>query len=194
MIKINLLPPEIEKKAAARKKIFLAAIAGAVVVFIFAGSFLMRIAKVASLKNDLKKVTAELKTYEEQKKFFDDIKKQKESLQTRLDNIKKLMASQLNYPKMMEVMTLPDVLPANVWLKTFNTRDAGEAGINFTFAVEAADNYAVANLLTNLYKSSYFSKEDIVISGFAAGAGADGKKTRTLSVKCIYKPAGVKAQ
>lgn len=186
MIKINLLPVEIERKAAARKKIFLAAVAGAVVVFIFAGSFLMRIAKVASLNKDLKTVKAELKKYEVKKKFFEGIKKQKESLQTRLNTIDQLMSSQLNYPKMMEELAkLPGVLPANVWLKTFTTR-TDKAGINLTFNVEATDNYAVADLLTNLEKSPLFEK--IVIRGFSAGAGDAGKKTRTLNVKCIYKP------
>lgn len=186
MIKINLLPSEIEKKAAARKKIFLAAVSGVIVVFIFAGCFLMRIAKVASLKNDLKTVKAELKKYEDKRKFFEGIKKQKESLQTRLNTIDQLMSSQLDYPKMMEELAkLPGVLPANVWLKTFTTR-TDKAGINFTFNVEAADNYAVADLLTNLEKSPLF--DSVIISGFSSGAGAAGKKTRTLNVKCIYKP------
>ncbi|MFH1352049.1 MAG: PilN domain-containing protein [bacterium] len=186
MLRINLLPYEIEKKAAARKQVFLASVAGAVVVFIFVGCFLLRVAKIVSLKKESEKAASELKKYDEELKEIQDIENQKMSLQTRLDTIGDLMASQLNYPKMMEVLTRPSVLPANVWLKTFTTRDAGPGGISFTFDAEAADNYAVADFLTNLEKSPLFEK--VVIRGFAAGTGASGKKTRTLNVNCMYKP------
>ena len=186
MLRINLLPYEIEKKASARKQIFLASVAGAVVVFIFAGCFLMRVAKIASLKKESNKLAAELKKYDEELKKIENIESQKKSLQTRLDTIDGLMDSQLDYPKMMEVLTRPEILPANVWLKTFTTREGGAEGISFIFDAEAADNYAVADFLTNLEKSPQFDK--VVIKGFAAGGGASGKKTRTLNVSCVYKP------
>jgi len=186
MLRINLLPYEIEKKAELRKKILLASVAGAVVVFIFAGWFLMRVAKIASLKKESAKAAAELKKYDAELKKIENIKNQKKSLETRLNTIDELMASQLNYPKMMEVMTLPEILPANVWLKTFTARDTGSEEINFKFAAEAADNYAVADFLTNLENSLQFDK--IIIRGFAAGAGSPGEKTRTLAVSCVYKP------
>ncbi|MFH1957963.1 MAG: PilN domain-containing protein [bacterium] len=186
MLRINLLPYEIEKKAAARKQIFLASVAGAVVVFIVAGCFLMRVAKIASLKKESKKADAELSRYNAELEKIQIIENQKKSLQTRLSTIDGLMASQLNYPKMMEVMTLPSVLPANVWLKTFTTRDAGPEEISFIFDAEAADNYAVADFLTNLEKSPLFDK--VIIRGFTAGSGPAGEKTRALNVSCMYKP------
>ena len=59
MIKINLLPQEIEKRAVAQRRMILAVAAGVMVVVVFIGIYLLRVAKITTLKGDLKTAQAE---------------------------------------------------------------------------------------------------------------------------------------
>ena len=185
MIKINLLPPEIEKKAVAQRRAILVTSAVVAVLAIFVGIYFLRLAKITSLKAELKKVTAEHKKYEKDLKKINRIESQKAALQNKLNVINELMGSRLDYPKLMEFLTRKDVLPGKVWLKSFSAMGSGNV-IKLTLDMEAMDNYAVADFLTDMEKSPHIDK--VKISGFAASSSGEKKKTRVFGISCDYKP------
>ncbi|MBA3065221.1 hypothetical protein KJ633_08990 [bacterium] len=187
MIKINLLPQEIEKKAIAQRRMLLAVSAGVLVVVVFIGIYLLRVAKITALKSELKASQAELRKYDADLAKVQKIEAEKKRLENQLSIIISLIESRLDYPVMMEVITRSDFLPSNAKINSFSgTADA--AGIKFAFTLEAADNYSVADMLTNLEKSPNFT--DIKVSGFSSGGAGAGVATapRNMSVNCLYIP------
>jgi Tfp pilus assembly protein PilN len=165
----------------------LAVAAGVLVVVVFIGIYLLRVAKITALKGELKTAQAELKKYDAALAKVQKIEAEKKRLETQLGVITSLIEARLDYPVMMEVITRKDFLPANARINTFSaTADAN--GIKFAFNVEAADNYSVADLLANLEKSPLFS--EVTVSGFAsaAAAGPGLSAPRTMSVTCLYTP------
>jgi len=187
MIRINLLPQEIEKKAIAQRRMILAVAAGVLVVVVFIGIYLLRVAKITRLKSNLKAAQTELDTYATALAKVKKIEAEKKRLENQLKVITSLIESRLDYPVMMEVITRSEFLPANAKINTFSAT-AGADGIKFGFTVEAADNYSVADLLTNLEKSPRF--KDIKVSGFSSGGSSSvGVITpRTMAVNCVYIP------
>ncbi|PKN00250.1 MAG: hypothetical protein CVU78_02185 [Elusimicrobia bacterium HGW-Elusimicrobia-2] len=187
MIKINLLPQEIEKKAIAQRRMILAVAAGALVVVVFIGIYLLRVAKITALKGDLKTAQSELKRYDADLAKVQKIEAEKNRLENQLGIITSLIESRLDYPVMMEVVTLSEFLPANAKINTFSTTST-DKGIKFSFIVEAADNYSVADLLTNLEKSPRFT--EVTVSGFSSAGTASSAATapRSMSVACLYIP------
>ncbi|MCD6413637.1 MAG: PilN domain-containing protein [Elusimicrobia bacterium] len=183
MIRINLLPSEIEKRAVAQRRTILIASAVVAVLLVFVGIYFMRLAKITTLKGELKKLTAEHRKYEKDLKKINEMESQKAALQNKLNVINELMGSRLDYPKMMEILTRKDVIPGKVWLKSFSSQGTGK--IKLTLDLEAMDNYAVADFLANLEKSPRF--DNIKINGFSPSSSGD-KKTRVFGISCDYKP------
>ena len=186
MIKINLLPQEIEKKAIAQRRMILAVAAGVMVLVVFIGIYLLRVAKITALKSEFKTAQTELKKYDAALAKVKKIEAEKKRLENQLNVITSLIESRLDYPVMMEVVTRSDFLPSNAKINSFSTTGMA-GGIKFSFTIEAADNYSVADLLTNLEKSPLF--KDIKVSGFSSGGATTGAITpRTMAVNCVYIP------
>ena len=186
MIRINLLPQEIEKKAIAQRRMILAVAAGVLVVVVFIGIYLLRVAKITTLRSELKAAKTELDTYAAALAKVKKIEAEKKRLENQLKVITSLIESRLDYPVMMEVITRSEFLPANSKINTFSAT-SGSGDIKFSFTVEAADNYSVADLLTNLEKSPRF--KDIKVSGFSSGGTSVGSIIpRTMAVNCVYIP------
>lgn len=187
MIKINLLPQEIEKKAVAQRRMILAVAAGVMVVVVFIGIYLLRVAKITALKGNLRTAQEELKKYDVALAKVQKIEAEKKRLETQLGVITSLIEARLDYPVMMEVITRKEFLPSNAMINSFSATSVAN-GIRFAFTVEAADNYSVADLLANLEQSPLFS--EVTVSGFASSGAASlaASAPRTMSVTCLYTP------
>ncbi|RLD14519.1 MAG: hypothetical protein DRI22_03170, partial [Caldiserica bacterium] len=61
MIRINLLPKEIEKKSAVKERMILAGFAGVLILFIFFGMWFLKLAQVKKLEQEVKALDNELK-------------------------------------------------------------------------------------------------------------------------------------
>ncbi|RLD18425.1 MAG: hypothetical protein DRI36_01450 [Caldiserica bacterium] len=184
MIRINLLPKEIEKKAAVKERIILAGIAGVLVLLIFFGIWFLKFAQVKKLEKEVRKLDSELKKIEDKAKKVDEVERNKKILSERLKVINSLLASRLDYPKLMETITRPDILPPRVWITGMSTKTSSDK-IEITFQVQALDNYAIADFLTNLDKSRRF--ENVELSAITTTKVED-TPVRTFSIKCFYKP------
>jgi Tfp pilus assembly protein PilN len=186
MIRINLLPKEISKKAAMRKKVLM--VAGIIVLFIalLAGNYLMKVAKLTGLNGDIDKIEAELKKLAPVVQKVNTIKAQKEALNNKINVINTLLESRLLYPKFMERFS--SELPISVWLVTLNTTVI-PGGLKLDFGVLARDNYAVADTINILENSKYY--HNIEFTGLATTTGGPDKTSvRSFNLKCNYYSSG----
>jgi len=184
MIKINLVPKEIEKKAQQKEKIILLSLSGVLVLAIFFGIWFWKLAQVKRLESHLRKLDNELKSLQSQAKKVDEIERNKKALHQRLGVINTLLTSRLDYPKLMEKLAMPDIIPSRVWITSLLTKTSQDI-IDLSFQVQAMDNYAIADFLANLDKNKSFDKVELnAITTTKIG----DTPVRTFSIKCLYKP------
>ncbi len=180
MIKINLIPKEIEAKAAKKKKGVL--IAGAVIVFLAGvfGIYMFRVTELRGLRNRIAQVDRELRSLRPVVDKVRQIENQKNGLNRKITVIKDLMQVRLTAPVFME--DLAAAIPEGVWLSAISTVP-GEGSLQLTLGVMARDNYAVADLLNALELSENFS--EVQFTGLSSTTHGE-EEVRTFSLRCRY--------
>jgi Tfp pilus assembly protein PilN len=180
MIRINLLPKEIEQKAAARKKVMLIGVAVAACVLLVIGAYFMRIAKLNSLNSEIKKVENELKKLQPIVKKVKELESKTASLNNKLNVIKELIKTRLIYPVFMEEFAA--LLPNKVWITSLNTKTSGTT-LELKIKVKADDNYAVADFLNVLESSEKFF--DVKFTGIITEVSGE-EEIRNFDINCVY--------
>src|SRR3989339_439366 len=158
MITINLLPRELALQEKKQRQKVLIILAAALLVLLFLGNWVQKLAYVKTLEADVRKVEGELKSLETQVRKVEEIERNKTLVNQQIDIINTLLLSRLDFPKLMEVLTYSDIIPPRTWLIQLAARYLGDAQIELEMDVQALDNYAVADLLTNLGNSLLFEK------------------------------------
>ncbi|MFH1415722.1 MAG: PilN domain-containing protein [Elusimicrobiota bacterium] len=184
MIKINLLPKEIEIMAAARMKMFI--ITGLIVCIIVGvvSAYFLKLATLAVLDNKIEEVEKELKKLEPIIKKVDAIQNKKKNLNNKMNVINDLAESRLLYPQFME--ELAAMLPQKVWLVSLQTK-TGNNTLNLTMSVMSRDNYGVADFINVLETNKKFSEPKF--TGIVATEHG-GESVRSFSIICDYYPTG----
>ncbi len=184
MIKINLLPKEIEKRAAAQQKVILIGGAVGFVLLILIGGYFSRVAKLTTLKGRIARVEKELKKLKPVVQKVNEIQKKKEALNNKIEVIKNLMSSRLLYPVFMEKFAA--ILPTRVWITALNTKTVDNA-LELKLSVLAGDNYAVADFINILELSEKY--HNIEFTGIST-VSADDAEVRSFTINCSYYPTG----
>ena len=183
MIKINLLPKEVEKKVALREKKFLLSGIILLVVAGFLGIYFLKVYQYARLRKQLRRVEKELSLLETVVKQVDEIEKSKEVLSKKLDVIRSLMGNRLIYPQLLE--DLARILPSRVWLTSLTTKSESDF-LTIIIEASAVDNYAIADFITRLSEGNNFSK--VELTKIASEKRKEGEETiRNFGVICEYK-------
>lgn len=156
MIKINLLPPEIRKKAEKKRIIALAGLGVLVVVLIIFGVYGGKVLHYRKLTRELKGIENELRRLDPVLKEIEQKQREKEVLVKKYQVMKDLMRNTLIYPQFFE--ELVNLLPDNVWFSNLTTKSSPESPIlEVNLDASALDNYAIADFLVNLEKKGYFT-------------------------------------
>ncbi|MBN2406702.1 MAG: hypothetical protein JXJ19_03295 [Elusimicrobia bacterium] len=194
MIKINLLPKEITAKNQARKRNMLIIAGIACVILIFAGIFVMKIAKAARIKAQIAGVEKELKKLEPIVKRVDEIEAKKAQVDQKIGVIKNLMQSRLYYPIFME--DLAGIMTPKVWLADLKTR-VEDTGVMVSVNAYARDNYGVAEFVNSLEQDKKFVEVRIFGDTFDSKkltgvetVTLEGEEVRKFGLGCIYYPSG----
>ena len=183
MIKINLLPREIEKKVTLREKKFLASIAVLIVVAGFFGLYLAKVGQYARLRKQVKKVEKELALLETIVKKVDEIEQSKEALAKKLDVIRSLMGNRLIYPQLLEDLTR--MIPSRVWFTSLVTKSGSDFS-TITIEASAIDNYAIADFITRLSEAKNFSK--VELKKIISEKRKEGEEViKKFGITCEYK-------
>lgn len=163
MIKINLLPKEIEEYQKFKELIVLTTtglvfIAAMMVVFYF-----FRVSKLTMLNFELSNIEKRLKELESVVKEVEQLRAVKNKLEARKQLVERLLSNGLIYPKFMS--ELLKVLPEGVWLSNMNTSLTistvdGEkriTDIKVKLICSSYDKVSIADFLSNLENSNKFT-------------------------------------
>ncbi len=186
MIKINLIPKEIEEKAVARRKTIMVTGIGVVVVLIFAGLYIMRVATLNAKNARIDTVEKELNELKPVVRKVNDIKESKAQLDRKIEVIKNLMESRLLYPVFME--EIARIIPTGVWLTNLNT-NTEDLSLRLNIGVRAVNNYAVADFINELETSEKFS--NIQFPGINTEIDYYGDEVRRFNITCLYRSSSV---
>jgi type IV pilus assembly protein PilN len=158
MIKINLVPVELIEKEIRQRKIILG-ITGVVIVISLMVLFLfVRLGVEQALASRQRFLEANLKKIEDKVAEVNILKTNKATLETKKNIIEGLMKERLYYPVFME--ELVKILPNGVWLTSLSILSNPD-GFRVMANCSAFDNFAVADLLTNLEKITKFSNVEL---------------------------------
>ncbi|MFB0527165.1 MAG: PilN domain-containing protein [bacterium] len=182
MIKINLLPKEIEKKVALREKKFLLSTIVVLAVVGFLGLYFLKVGQYSRLRKQLRKVEKELVLLEAIVKQVDEIEKSKETLSKKLDVIRSLMGNRLIYPQLLE--DLARIVPSRVWLNSLRTQTESDY-LTITIGASAIDNYAIADFITRLSEAKNFSK--VELGNITSREREEKEIIRNFGVTCEYR-------
>ena len=182
MIKINLLPKEVEKKVALREKKILLSIIVLLVVGGFLGLYFLKVGQYTRLKKKVKRVKKELSLLETIVKKVDEIEKSKEALGKKLDVIQSLLGNRVVYPQLLE--DLARIVPSRVWLTSLLTKSEADF-LTITIEASAIDNYAIAGFITKLSKAKNFSK--VELSNITTRKREKEVAIKNFGVTCEYR-------
>lgn len=187
MIRINLLPPEYDQAQAKREQQVIFGGAGAIVVVLLAGIWLVQARRATALQVKIVNAQAELAKFQAIVSQIDKIEQDKSRLTAKRDVIRNLNRSRLVYPVFFEDL-LP-IIPSDVWVTSIQMVEQGTA-IKVTMNANALSNFAVATWLTNLQQSKHFSNIDLSPISYSAPAEGTGTQTLGFTIVCQYQHQG----
>lgn len=186
MIKINLLPPEIKKKAERKRLITSLSVGVGLLVIIIFGIYAQRVLHYRSLEQERKYLEGELKKMEPIIKEIEEKQRERDLLNKKRQVMKDLMRNNLLYPQFME--ELVNILPQNIWFTNLTTRPNPEGtGLEVTLDASALDNYAIADLINILEKRDYYPNIEL---GAISKTGSENEAILTFHLSFRYQPKG----
>lgn len=185
MIKVNLLPKELQEKGKGLEYVVL----GGVLIGLFAltggGIYL---SKYLGYKKDLAKKARWEKQLTEVKAMVAQVEAldaQKAVLQAKKGAVSQLFYGRLLYPKFMEIFY--STLPRDVWITNLKLSEDSNRNISVTADSNALTTEGIAQWLETLEsKSNYFS--NVVLSAIESSQETDSKQSPvykfTMSFSC----------
>lgn len=180
MIKINLLPKEIEKKAAKREVGFLVILGVGLVLAILALLYAYTFTRYVGLNNKLSEVNRELAELKKITDQVDRLQAAKNKLSQKLNVIKDIIKGRLNYPKLMD--DLVQLVSSNMWLRSVRAKD-GANMVQLDIKAVAFDNFIIADFMTALENSTKFTGVELTsLSSMKSGEN----NYRQFGITCTY--------
>ena len=162
MIRINLLPPEVEVSSSTAQfnpGFVVAGVAGVLVLILVPVSWVQRVHR-NHLDSEISDIQSQLDRYKPIIAQVDALEQAKAQLTTRKSLIQQLENERLRYPYFMEDFL--KLLPNNIWLTNLTTTILPDgSSLNVTLDITALDHYAVADLVSNLETSQIFTDVDL---------------------------------
>ena len=183
MIRINLLPSEYAKKAAARRKTAVITAAVILVICGFAGVYFSRVARLSVLESRIDEIERELNKLRPVVKRVKSVSNKKAELDRKLKVITDLMQTRIYYPVFME--SLAAIFTRGTWISALTTTGGSGGELRLSMNLEGRDNYTVAEFLNALENSAQFSGIDF--KGISTKVGAE-EELRIFRLGCIYNP------
>jgi type IV pilus assembly protein PilN len=170
MIRINLLPiRELQKQAQLRRQIYIFAAIAAVVLIGVGLTWVMDRRALAVLEEEKASFQAELERLKPVITEVSALEQREKLLHARLNTIQRLRGNQRGPVRVFDELSRN--LPEQAWLEAIDE----SAGV-YKVAGYALTNFAVADLLRNLQRSSEFTGVDLVSSEQVVMATQEIKK------------------
>ena len=185
MIRINLLPAETEAAPTQINPLIPLVPSAIVPVIIIVFIHLGQAASRKHLEAEAVSLRSQLDTYQPIIAQVEALESAKVQLTQRKGVIQQLESERLRYPEFMDDFV--KLLPGNLWLTTLNTTSSNPNSMTIGMDVVALDNYAVADLISNLETSQIFS--DVDLGAITATQSAVGGESMSFHLSATYKKA-----
>src|ERR1035437_1083833 len=184
MIRINLLPAELESAPSQMSPAIPLSIAVIVPALILAPIHVTHMATHKRLQTEAASLKSELDRYQPIIAQVEALESAKVQLTQRKSVIQQLETERLRYPQFFDDFL--KLLPGNLWLTNLNTSGQGDTALTVNIDVVALDNYAIADLIANLETSQIFSEVDL---GAISATQSPSGQTMSFHVTTIYRKA-----
>lgn len=183
MIRINLLPAEIESAPSQINPAIPLSAAAIIPTLILAPIHLSQMATRQHLHSEVTSLKSELDRYQPIIAQVEALEQAKVQLTQRKSVIQELESERLRYPQFMDDFV--KLLPGNLWLTNLSTvpQPNGNA-MTVNMDVIALDNYAIADLISNLETSQIFT--DVDLGAISASQSPTGQ-SMTFHVMTTYR-------
>ncbi len=184
MIRINLLPAELEAAPSARINPALPLSASVILpALILIPIHLNQMATRKRLQTESASLKSELERYQPIIAQVEALEAAKVQLTQRKSVIQQLESERLRYPQFLDDFL--KLVPNNLWLTNLVTATQPNSNtLAVSMDVIALDNYAVADLIANLETSQIFTEVDL---GAISAAQTPTGQTMTFHVSTNYK-------
>lgn len=187
MIHINLLPETTQQVEFHFNPAYVLAPAGIVMSAILFGMYRSEVNTRDQQRQEIIKRNSEIKTLEPIIAQVEALEAAKAQLSQKKGIIQSIESERLRYPQLMD--DLVRLLPNNVWLNSLVTTMANNL-MSITMQVSALDNYALADLISNLESSQIFTDTDLGAVTSAAN-GPNGGQTLNFQITTSYRRLGM---
>jgi len=186
MIRINLLPAEMEAAPSARINPAIPLAASVIIpALILIPIHLNQMATRKRLQTESASLKSELDRYQPIIQQVEALEAAKVQLTQRKSVIQQLESERLRYPQFLDDFL--KLIPNNLWLTSLVTASQATTNVlRVSMDVVALDNYAIADLIANLETSQIFSEVDL---GSISVAQTPTGQTMTFHVDTSYKKA-----
>jgi len=187
MIRINLLPPELEAAPSHINPAVPLSIAVILPVMILTPFHMGEMASRKKVQTETASLNNQLESYRPIIAQVEALEAAKIQLTQRKSVIQQLDSERLRYPQFLDDFL--KLLPGNLWLTSLTTigkPNDNSLGINMD--VMALDNYAIADLIANLETSQVFSEVDL--GAISVGQSQMGQ-TMSFHVMTTYRKAAM---
>lgn len=156
MIKINLLPKEIEKKTTKEAQNVWMVLLVILVVLLIGILYGWRIIQSQQLRSKRSKIQQELDRLQATVSQVEALERQRVMLNKKLDVIGTLIKGRLVYPQFME--NLSNKLPKSVWIESLNTVNKGKGSIAINISGVSFTNFGIADFIDMFEKDEKFAE------------------------------------
>jgi Tfp pilus assembly protein PilN len=185
MIRINLLPPELEAAPSQINPAIPLAVAALLPAIVIAPMHFSQMATQKRLKNEATSLKNELERYQPIIAQVEALESAKAQLTQRKSVIQQLENERLRYPQFMDDFV--KLLPGNLWLTNLTTTSKDNNVLVVNMDVMALDNYAIADLISNFETSQIFS--DVELGAISASQSQLGYQTMSFHITTNYRKA-----
>lgn len=183
MIRINLLPAELEAAPSQVNPAIPLGAAALIPALILIPTHVSQMATHKKLQTEAASLKSELERYQPIIAQVEALEAAKTQLTQRKSVIQQLENERLRYPQFMDDFV--KLLPGNLWLTNLTTvLQPNSTAMTVNMDVIALDNYAIADLISNLETSQIFT--DVDLGSIAASQSATGQ-TMSFHVTAIYR-------
>ena len=180
MIKINLLPYReiLRKESIVNHTVVAVASLLAVILTIVIVDSVMR-SKINSVDDNITRITKEIESNQVKISEINKLKKEKETYRRQLQVIENLKKSKQGPVRIMD--DLATNVPERIWLKTLK-----QSGSNLELVGVAVDNKLISKFMSNLEKSPYFKKVELITTEMKVSAvGKQKEKLNNFTLTCL---------
>jgi len=184
MIRINLLPEEIQADEARRQISVALSSLGVLLAVLMVAVLVIRMAQAKSLEKDVARAQEEERKYQSIADRVNQLEEKRRQLQARRDVIQQLLKGRLVYPKFFE--DFMNLLPTEIWVTNLvTTPEAGPGQLKVVADAQSVSSFAIADWLANLQNSALCSA--VELGAITGQEQQEDNKAPILSFKMTFR-------